>query len=583
MGGDSTREWQGNVDSYLRNTLLSSAGSMDKRWVIWLIAAPAVVHQPLHARESPTAAAREVVAESPSALAVTIYRDPNRSEGTINLDDLGGFALVRETRTITLPAGESRVRFEGVADGIEPASALIEGLPSGLIEKNRDAQLLSPSSLVAATVGKPVTLVRTNAKTGKVEQATGKILADNEGVVFQTEAGIEALRCSGLSETFSFSSREGLQSAPTLSVLVRTPAPVTKVVTLSYLARGFDWTASYTATLSSDNSHMDLGAWVTLANSNGVGFPAAHTQVVAGRVNVVGEGDEEPLDLGSPILAQCWPQGSTSAPAELLFMGGVHPLGFDRMFKRSEAMMMPISASLQESVVTARRVIQEQLGDLKLYRVPERTTVASRQSKQVRLLDKLSIPVHRIYGVTLDERAGDWRDATSQQAASVLLRTKNNVANHLGLPLPSGAVAVFGPGPQGPLLLNEADIGDLAINEDVEIRAGTSSDVQVKAVVEEEAIDPAKDKTLAFLPGLSLRRLEFDDVRRVEVSNARAASIEFELRLALESGVRLVRADHPVGRKNGQPEFRLTIPANQVVTVRYQTAREEVQPVREQQ
>ena len=56
-------------------------------------------------------------------------------------------------------------------------------------------------------------------------------------------------------------------------------------MTLSYLAHGFDWAADYTATLSADGKTMDLGAWVTLANGNGVGFPAARTQVVAGRVN----------------------------------------------------------------------------------------------------------------------------------------------------------------------------------------------------------------------------------------------------------------------------------------------------------
>jgi hypothetical protein len=58
---------------------------------------------------------------------------------------LEGFALITETRTVHLPAGLSRLRFEGVADGIEPASAIVTGLPEGVIEKNRDAKLLSPS------------------------------------------------------------------------------------------------------------------------------------------------------------------------------------------------------------------------------------------------------------------------------------------------------------------------------------------------------------------------------------------------------------------------------------------------------
>jgi hypothetical protein len=60
-------------------------------------------------------------------------------------------------------------------------------------------------------------------------------------------------------------------------------------------------------------------------------------------------------------------------------------------------------------------------------------------------------------------------------------------------------------------------------------------------------------------------------VERVEISNARAAEIDFELRLSLPAGARIVRADHPLGTKNGRPIFRLKVPANQAVTVRFQT------------
>ncbi len=134
-----------------------------------------------------------------------------------------------ETRLVRLPAGVSRVRFEGVADGIEPSSALITGLPGGVIEKNRDARLLSPSALVASAVGKPVELLRTNRKTGKTERLPGTILSDAEGgVVFKTAEGIEALRCSGLPETFSFEPVADLSARPTLSVEVQSPRAVTR-------------------------------------------------------------------------------------------------------------------------------------------------------------------------------------------------------------------------------------------------------------------------------------------------------------------------------------------------------------------
>ena len=548
------------------------------RWVHAAVAVAAVTMAAGIGAAAPTPAApipaaaeevspgvHDVLADAPTDLSVTVYRSSYREAGGMDLDDLEGFALVRETRTVRVPAGESRIRFQGVADGIEPVSAIITGFPDGIIEKNRDAHLLSPAALMAAAVGKPVMLVRSNSKTGNAERVPGTILADADGVVFKTESGVEALRCSGLSESFTFTGVTGLAATPTLSVLVRTTQPMMKTVTLAYLARGFDWSADYSATLSADGSTIDLGAWVTLANGNGVGFPQAHTQVVAGRLNR--ESDEvEPIDIGGPVLATCWPRGSTSDVPQYLQLS--FPRSLAEAMRKSDAFFSAAApAALQEVMVTGARVTQEQLGDLKLYRVPHTTTVASRQSKQVRLLDRAAIPVRRVYSWTLSKDADE-----ALHPASVLLRTRNNTANHLGLPLPSGRVAVFAPRKDSRLLLNEANLRDLAVNEEVEIEMGASSDVQVKAVEEKESIDPGKVKLIPFVPGVSLRDVEESGVMRVEVSNARAVDVDFELTLALPAEIRVVRADHPLGRKNGRPLFRLRIPANKTVTVRFLTA-----------
>jgi hypothetical protein len=518
---------------------------------------------------TPTVAA-DTLAEHPSDISLTVYRAPDRGAGSINLGALGGFALVSETRTVHLPAGVSRLRFEGVADGIEPASAIVAGLPGGVIEKNREGKLLSPSALVAAAVGKPMTLLRSDKKTGKLTRLAGTIRSDaGGGVAFETSKGIEALRCSGLPETFSFTGVTDLAATPTLSVLVRSSEPLTATVTLSYLARGFDWAADYIATVSNDEKTMDLGAWVTLANGNGVGFPAAHTQVVAGRVNRE-SGETEPLDPGGPILAQCWPRGSTSDSPQYLQFKKASPLGGDSDgMLRSITTISAMAAAprLAELAGAARQVEQEQLGDLKLYRVPDRTTIASRQSKQVRLLDRLSIPVTRVYGADL---AGDENAAVVP--AHMLLRSMNNAANHLGLPLPSGRVAVFAATGRAQLLLHESGMRDLAVEEELEINLGDSADVLVTVAKEKTIIDPSRVQSLPLVPGvLSVRSTEVDDVYRAGISNARASEIQFELRLRLPEGARIVRTDHPLGMKNGRPIFRLTVPANGNVTVRYQT------------
>jgi hypothetical protein len=513
---------------------------MRGRCSLWLLLAWGLSARPSAATEVPIAA--EVLAGAPTDLSVTVYRAPSRSAGSIDLDNLGGFALVSETRVVRLPAGQSRLRFEGVADGIEAASAIVTGLGAG-IEKNREGALLSPRALLAATVGKPVVLLRTNSKTGKLERVPGTILSDvGGGVVFETSAGIEGLRCSGLAETFSFASATHLSATPTLSVLAQSPNPVTTTVTLSYLARGFDWAADYVAIVSADGKTMDLGAWVTLANGNGVGFPAAHAQVVAGRVHRE-SGEVEPIDAGGPILAQCWPRGSTSDPVEFLQIALASPLSAPQAKNRAAVPMAMSAAATRDIMDGAQRVEQEQLGDLKLYRVPDRTTVASRQSKQVRLLDRVAIPVTPVYGADLSTDAG----AVSAPAVK-LLRTKNNAANHLGLPLPSGNVAVFAMHGSERLLEHESGMRDLAVDEEVEIDMGASPDVRVTSVREA-------------------------DSNRVEISNARDAEIHFELKLRLHEGSRVIHADHSFGNKNGRPIFLLTIPAHASATVHYQTQR----------
>jgi hypothetical protein len=110
----------------------------------------------------PALAEPVVTSAAPQRVALTVYRAAY-GRGAIDLRWLGGFAQVTETRRIALPRGRATLRFEGVADGIVPASAVIDGLPGGVVEKSRDLRLLSPAALVDGTLGRQVTLTRTDA------------------------------------------------------------------------------------------------------------------------------------------------------------------------------------------------------------------------------------------------------------------------------------------------------------------------------------------------------------------------------------------------------------------------------------
>ncbi len=524
----------------------------------------------------PAAMAQDVIAGPPVDLSVTVYRDPYRDEGGFDLDYLQGFALITETRRVVLTPGEHRLRFEGVADGIEPATAIVTGLPSGVIEKNRDAMLLSPSALVDAALGQQdrVLLNRTDPVTGRTTRTPAIVRSAGDGVVFETANGIEALRCTGQQEMFDFeTSASGLAASPTLSVLTRVTERIEAVVQLSYISTGFDWSADYVAdrTASSSNK-MDLGAWITLANSNSVSFKDARVQIVAGRVDHE-TGEVEPIDFGGPILAYCWPQGSTSDPPPYVvsnedytnFAPGLSYATRDRVVvtanKREE--------TVQDAAV-AITAIQEDLGDLKLYRVPDRTSIMSRQAKQVRLFDREDVPVKRLYQFFVSAN-----EDFDYEPMPALIRTKNDKKNNLGLPLPSGRVQIFETVGKGPtaqrLLAAETQLRDITVDEITEFELAGAPDVQIRQIRETAQLSQRRP-AVPLVRGLNRRTRFFDEVSRIEVTNARAFPIDIEVRLFLYDGQELTRADHKVGKKNGQPIFILTVPANDSVTVRYQTS-----------
>ena len=230
-------------------------------------------------------ATAQTISPAPDTVAVTIYRAPDRPAAeAIDRDWLQGYALITEQRRVRVPAGRSVLRFEGVAAGILPESAIVTSLPQGVREKNLDADLLSPRSLFARSFGRPVMIRREIAK--KIVELPGIIRSGPDGAaILQTKDGFEAVNCGPQTDSLIYPEvPAGLSAKPTLSVELDAPAAAEVTVTLSYLAWGFDWQANYVATLRPGGQSADLIAWVTLASSDTTSFAKAETMVVAGKV-----------------------------------------------------------------------------------------------------------------------------------------------------------------------------------------------------------------------------------------------------------------------------------------------------------
>ncbi|MFC3097535.1 DUF4139 domain-containing protein [Alteraurantiacibacter palmitatis] len=423
-----------------------------------------------------------VDASAPQALAVTVYRDPNRGEGRAMYRNWPeGFAMISETRTVTLPPGESTIRFEGVAEGMVAVSAIVTGLPGGTIEKNRNANLLSPAALVDGTLGNRVRITRTNPATGEevAETAVIRTRADG-GLVLQTEQGFEAVRCAGLPERLSFDrAPAGLSAQPVFSIDTRDEAGGTYTVTLTYLAWGFDWQANYVATLQqgrgSDDVRLRLMSWLTILNDNAQGFENAELMAVAGTLNVVSDFEElsEPPEA-QPLQLTCYPLGSTAAgsPVPSYDSDG----GVALPSRPPELMMMRMEATFVDSI-TAQDIgilaTEEQLGDLKLYRVPGQVTVAAQGLKQIAFLDRGEVRGRYVYEVS----CRPWGETSGFGETLIRFSTVNDRAHGLGVALPSGPLALFEPAAGGDLLVGEENLRDYASGQDVEFSVGSSAQV----------------------------------------------------------------------------------------------------------
>jgi hypothetical protein len=515
--------------------------SLARLGLLWLALAPA-----------PVGAQTIVTSPRPDRVGVTVYRNLGRDSATpFNLQWLEGYALITETRQIALPAGETELRFEGVAGGMIPQSAIVTGLPEGVVERNRDALLLSPATLLDRSLGARVHIRRTAPETGRVTETDAVIRTGADGAVaLETPAGVEALRCTGLPETLLYDRvPPGLSARPTLSVRARANAPVSATVTLSYLANGFDWQATYIAQMSEDGERLDLFAWMTLASSDETSFADADVSALAGRPNR----EDAPIQPreGGPLTLHCWPNATTSdIPLEQWrqlpmgrgrWLGGGEEIEVNRPNLESS---VPIT-TLSSSEIRAQL---DELGDFKLYHIPEPVTLAAHSQKQVALLERANVRFSTVYNDYISRY--EYRDRASRPSYRIL-RMRNRAAEGLGLPLPGGQLALFARQNGRPILLGEGYVGDYAVGEEIEIGAGRSPAVRTEVVLlSENSEQRTSELSITAINGLP-------------------HAVRFEADLDANDGTITPAGGVRLGRRGRNPFWAVTLPAHGRATLRY--------------
>jgi len=342
-------------------------------------------------------------------------------------------SLVRDVRQLTLPAGETRLRFMDIAASINPATvhfrSLTEPAKLSVLEQNYEYDLLDPSKLLQKYVGREVTMVRQD------QEVKATLLSDNNGQVWKvgndivTNIGYNSLRFPALPDN--------LYDHPTLLWTLQNSGARSHKVEASYLTGNLSWSADYVLNVSKDETSGDLDGWVTLVNHSGTAFKNASLQLVAGDLHRVVAG---------------------YAMDEMKAMS--------RVAKEANA-----PAPFQ----------QESFSEYHLYSLNRRTSVFDQESKQISLLNASHFPIRKVYvvnGQNYYYRTAAQPGAPVKDPVQVLYKFKNEEKSGLGMPLPAGTIRVYQQDSRdGSLFAGEDRIDHTPKDEEISLHIGDAFDI----------------------------------------------------------------------------------------------------------
>lgn len=382
----------------------------------------------------------------PGAVPAEFYR-PVPGGGAPNGMAVPGYAMVRDTRRMSLAAGRSTVRFTDVAALIDPTTVGFESLTdpaTRVLEQNYQFDLIGMDKLLQRYIDRPVTVDRPGRDAGP--PTSGTLLSAGDGLVLRgADGSIHALREYGAVHFAELPG--GLITRPTLVWGIDAARGGEHRTRVTYQTAGITWWADYNLIFNegkdANSGTVDLGAWVSIVNQSGASYTDARLKLIAGDVQRV-------------------------APPQ-------------RVYLQKRAMEM--------AAADAGGGFEEKaFFEFHLYTLGRRTTLADNSTKQIELFDETkAIPAKKVlvyYGAPAFSAFGgpyterDYGTAANRKV-DVYLEFRNDKARGLGIPLPAGRVRVS--------KLDHADdslefIGEDVIDhtpkdEQVRIRLGSAFDV----------------------------------------------------------------------------------------------------------
>lgn len=362
-----------------------------------------------------------------TAMAVTVYNS-----------DLG---LVKDLRTINLPAGQAKLEFMDVASQIQPVTVHAQAVDNPtefrILEQNYEYDLMSQEKILDKYVGKKLKIVQWKDYQDRQDTVEAMLLS-SEGQIYQVGDEIY-LGYPGYKVVPQIP--DNLISKPTLVWLFENDSAAKKSIEVSYLTSGISWKADYVFVVNDTDTATDISGWVTVDNRSGATYNDAKLKLVAGDVNRV----------QSPM-----------AYAKEGFAG---------------ARVMAMDAAPQ---------FQEQgFFEYHLYDLQRKTTIKNNQTKQISLLESSGVNLEKIYEVQGFNGAYTQRywEPVTKHDVNTFFKFKNAKTNHLGMPLPEGTIRLYKKDKSGSQqFIGEDHIKHTPEDEEVKLTIGKAFDIVAERV-----------------------------------------------------------------------------------------------------
>jgi len=375
-----------------------------------------------------------------------------------------GYAIVKQERTIKLVQGRSTIRFTDVASQIEPTTvsfaSITDPVSTHVLEQNYEFDLVSPDKLLRRFIDREITV---NTNKGTLLNSTmdagamRMVLREGSGEI-RILTGYNDIRLPELPQ--------GLITKPTLVWDVFTEKPGEHRTRVTYETKAMTWWTDYNIVFAegkdANSGVLDIGAWVSIINQSGATYPEAKVKLIAGDVH----------RAPTPPVARPM---AKRAMAQEVFAGA--DAGFE----------------------------EKTFFEYHLYTLGRPTTLPDNSTKQIELFPTArKVPCEKvmlyyglgsrypIYGSPMTDRNFGIQ---SNPKVDIYLRFKNEKAIGMGMPLPSGRIRVSKLDPADETLefIGEDTIDHTPKDEEVLIKMGSAFDVVGERKQTDFAVDTNRD------------------------------------------------------------------------------------------